>query len=88
MANYIFLEVLKKNLKNTNYDQSKITHRKKIIKEAIQKTAEKLHHTPTICKKSYIFIELWKPFVEETPEHFENLKNSSTFLIQFLENKK
>lgn len=87
MANYIFLEILKKILKKTEYDKSKITHRKKIIKEAIEKTAEKLHHTPTICKKSYIFIELWKPFVEEKPEHFENLKNSSTFLIDFLKIK-
>ena len=33
---------------------NKITHRKKATRESIKNTAEKLHHTPAICKKSYI----------------------------------
>ena len=83
-ANSIFLDNIKKILKRNTFDNSKITHRKKIIKDAINITSAKLHHTPSICKKSYLFVELWKPFVETDPTHFNNLNNSSTFLIQFL----
>ena len=30
----------------------------KDIKECIEKVADKLHHTPEVCKKNYIFTEL------------------------------
>ena len=52
-----------KNLKNefkkldpTYYEENKI--KKKIIKEALKKTALSLHHTPAICKSSYIYKDI------------------------------
>jgi DNA topoisomerase-1 len=87
MANYIFLQNIKIILKKKKYDISKITHRKKIVKESVNATALKLHHTPSICKNSYIFTELWKPFIEVNPNFFDNLNNPSIFFLQFIENK-
>lgn len=39
--------------------------KKKLVKEAIKKTAISLHHTPTICKSSYIF----KNIIEQIDEN-------------------
>ena len=60
-ANILFLKNLKNiinNINNSYYkldNEKKIKFRKKMCKEAIQQTAFSLHHTPTICKNSYIF---------------------------------
>jgi len=58
-ANIIFLKNLKnefKKLDPTYYEENKI--KKKIIKEALKKTALSLHHTPAICKSSYIYKDI------------------------------
>jgi len=44
--------------------------RKMIVKEAIKETADALHHTPTICKSSYLFKSLLNNMLET-----ENIMN-------------
>jgi len=62
-ANIIFLQNLKEIFigllnANKNYHslpiEKQIKYKKRLIKEAIEQTAESLHHTPAICKSSYI----------------------------------
>lgn len=56
-ANIIFLKNIKNEIiKIDNYDNPKII--KKIIREAINKTAISLHNTPAVCKNSYILKNL------------------------------
>jgi len=85
-ANVIFLKNLKDiilnlnkkslNKYNTSTEIQKLKLRKKIMKEAIVRTANSLHHTPTICKSSYIFKKLLE--VGELNENmFSNLKKNS-----------
>lgn len=62
-ANVIFIENFKKevdqNLDKTYFaltdNTKKENIKKKLIKEAIYNTSHSLHHTPTICKSSYIY---------------------------------
>lgn len=60
-ANILFLKNLKNIINNMNdsyymlNDDKRLKLRKKICKEAIKETALSLHHTPAICKSSYIF---------------------------------
>jgi DNA topoisomerase-1 len=60
-ANILFLKNLKSIINNINdsyyqlSDDKKLKLRKKICREAIKETALSLHHTPAICKSSYIF---------------------------------
>ena len=58
---------------------------KDTIKQASEKTAELLHHTPTISKKSYIFKELINAYLQE-PNKFINFfnKHSEKQFINFL----
>jgi DNA topoisomerase-1 len=51
-ANILFLQNVKEISSNS---KNKKINKKKIIKLAIEKTAKLLHHTPTICKNSYIY---------------------------------
>ena len=70
-ANIIFLKNLKKEVDHLNdsYDlldsNKKIKLRKKLIINSIKNTALSLHHTPTICKNSYIL----KKIIEEIEEN-------------------
>lgn len=48
------------------------TARKKDLKDIIEKVAVQLHHTPAICKKSYIDNDLLDMYVEQ-PEDFKKL---------------
>jgi DNA topoisomerase-1 len=48
------------------------TARKKLLRECVVATAVKLHHTPAICKKSYISKDLWDLF-SDTPEKFDKI---------------
>lgn len=41
--------------------------RKKVMKGAIEQTAERLHHTAAICKKSYLFEPILNAFLTEEP---------------------
>ena len=60
-ANIIFLKNFKNEVDNlddsyqSKDENKKIKLRKKLIRNAIKNTAISLHHTPTICKNSYIF---------------------------------
>lgn len=62
-ANIIFLKNLKKNIEmlynindyNEKSDPQKLKIRKKIIRESLKNTTSLLHHTPAICKSSYIY---------------------------------
>jgi DNA topoisomerase-1 len=60
-ANIIFLKKLKNQLKYLDplyYDKNnekKNKIKKKMIREAIKLTSASLHHTPAICKSSYIY---------------------------------
>jgi DNA topoisomerase-1 len=64
-ANIIFLENLKNEFKKLDgehaYEEDilkKNKLKKKIIKEAIKSTSISLHHTPAICKSSYIYKDI------------------------------
>ena len=86
-----------KVLESGEFDVSKVTHRKKIIKKAIDETANKLHHTGSICKKSYVVNELWNDFIEK-PADFKDIimnykeagsyKNSENSFIKYMDNYK
>lgn len=60
-ANILFLKNLKNIINNINdsyytfNEDKKLKLRKKFCREAIKETALSLHHTPAICKSSYIF---------------------------------
>jgi DNA topoisomerase-1 len=61
-ANIIFLKNFKKEVENLDFkeydsktEKQQFKIRKNMIREAIKRTAESLHHTPSICKSSYIF---------------------------------
>jgi DNA topoisomerase-1 len=78
-ANVIFLKNLMKIVKNINetyYKKNNIKQlklRKKMIKEAIQNTAISLHHTPSICKSSYIYKLIIEKLLNNS-NIFDNIK--------------
>ena len=55
--NIIFLKNLKKNLEGV-YSTYSEKLKKKLVREAIKMTAVSLHHTPAICKSSYIYKDI------------------------------
>lgn len=65
----------------------KITKRKKDINRIRKEVAEELHHTATVCKKSYLCNIIYDMYIED-PEHYKmlikNNKSSSDILITFL----
>jgi DNA topoisomerase-1 len=85
-ANVIFLKNLKEILHNVDSefiekyngktDKQRIKIRKQLIKEAIKSTAESLHHTPAICKSSYIYKKILE-VLENNNNIFLNLKRDS-----------
>ena len=71
-ANIIFIENFKKEI-DQNLDKTyfgltdktkKINIKKKLIKDAIYNTSNSLHHTPTICKSSYIYKNILSEILE------------------------
>ena len=84
-ANVIFIKNLKELVQNLDNefiqkyngktDKQRIKIRKQMIKEAIKSTAQSLHHTPTICKSSYIYKKLLE-VLENNNNIFLNLKNN------------
>jgi DNA topoisomerase-1 len=100
-ANIIFLSNLKKHAKNMcNYNKSdkskydektdlqKLKLRKKIIRESLKSTAQLLHHTPAVCKSSYIYKNMIT-CLEEDENMFNNINYKSEELLKkMLERKK
>lgn len=64
-ANIIFLKNFKKELENldssyySKNNDKKIKIKKKLVRNAIKLTSVSLHHTPTICKNSYIYKDIF-----------------------------
>ena len=86
-ANIIFLKNFKKELNNIEFlKYSDLKIRKKLIRSAIKNTAESLHHTPTICKSSYIFKNIIEK-IEENTNLYDKIKmhNNEDLLIYFLQ---
>lgn len=83
-ANMIFLKNVKKELNSLdeNYflenNEKKLKIKKKLIREAIKNTATSLHHSPTICKSSYIF--------KEIIEQIESNEKNDKIIISLKEN--
>jgi DNA topoisomerase-1 len=95
-ANFLFLNNLQNEIKimnnglyNKKTDLQKLKMRKSIIKDAIIKTAESLHHTATICKSSYINKTIIKK-IENSNIIFLSIKNNKddtkNLLKKFLKN--
>jgi DNA topoisomerase-1 len=85
-ANIIFLKNLKDLVENLDNefiekyngktDKQRIKIRKQLIKEAIKNTADSLHHTPAICKSSYIYKKILE-VLENNNNIFLNLKKNN-----------
>ena len=59
----------------------------KDIKDCIKQVADKLHHTPEVCKKNYIFSELIDFYKEDKPKFNKFFKSNITRqFTQFLKN--
>lgn len=95
-ANIIFLTNLKKHAKNMcKYDKSnksektdsqKLKLRKKIIRESLKSTAQLLHHTPAVCKSSYIYKNMIT-CLEEDEDIFDNINYKSEELLKKMLNR-
>ena len=73
LANYLFVEKL---LSLTTSPDLNKTETKKIIKKAIEETANIIQHTPSICKSSYIYDEIIEVY-KKNPKYFYNNKNKN-----------
>ena len=65
----------------------KITHRKKATRESIKNTAEKLHHTPAICKKSYIHNAVIDLYIEKPKKLYHIITDTGEFTIDSIKIK-
>ena len=72
MANTHFIDNMMGALESGDFDISKVTQRRKLVKKAVDNTAEKLHHTGGICRKSYIVNNLWEDFINN-PHEFKDI---------------
>lgn len=54
-ANILFINEVRNDLNICKFETLSQTARKRVIREKIEKVADKLHHTVAICKNSYIF---------------------------------
>lgn len=64
-ANRNFYEIMKK----TSYDSSG----KKYLKEILEKTSEKMNHTPTVCKTEYLMPQWFE--IEDVEKLYNYVKN-------------
>ena len=70
MANVLFLKYLDEHKLSTDTNE-----RKKQIKTTIEKVADDLHHTPAICKKSYLLSEMLDSITDNTNNWNHNNNN-------------
>lgn len=87
-ANLEFINYAKKLKEPLN---NKITIRKKQLKEVVEQVATKLHHSPAICKKSYLDTDLFEMLVEK-PDKFTKMflkkkGSSDKLLIDYFQKK-
>ena len=78
-ANYYFI----KNIKQLDIPETQ-TQIKKNISEAVGITAEKLHHTKAICRRSYIdsrIVNFYKQNPIEFLDKISNTSNSNPYLL-------
>ena len=47
-----------------------------VIKECVQKVADKLHHTPEVCKKNYLFPELIEFYLKDKNKFMKFFKTN------------
>jgi len=76
VANVEFIDEIMDRYNPKDSNKLSVTARKKLLREAIVATAEKLHHTPAICKKSYISDDLINLFVDK-PKRFDTVISKS-----------
>jgi DNA topoisomerase-1 len=86
-ANMLYLNKIQK------YQQpSTITARKKLSNEVVKDVATHLHHTPAICKKSYLnrdIVDSYINYPQVFNKYFISNKNSNSIqFIKFLKNNK
>lgn len=84
LVNYLLVSSLLKNttLKITKQSKAKL---KKFIKQEIEKVANYIQHTPSICKNSYIYPPIIDKFLNE-PNYFLNKKNNTYEILKELTN--
>ena len=87
-ANMLFIETLNANLANIDYDH--VTKRKKLVAEIFKEISPKLHHTPAICKKSYVNSDLVDTLIAN-PQRIVKImrkeKTANDVFIKFLQKK-
>jgi len=84
LVNYLLISSLLKNttLKITKQSKPKL---KKFIKQEIEKVAEYIQHTPSICKNSYIYPPIIEKFLND-PNYFLNKKGKTYEILKDLTN--
>ena len=84
VVNYLLISSLLKNttLKITKQSKAKL---KKFIKQEIEKVADYIQHTPSICKNSYIYPPIIDKFLNE-PSYFLNKKENTYEILKKLTN--
>lgn len=96
VANVEFIDEIMDRYNPKESNKLSMTARKKLLRDAVVATSEKLHHTPAICKKSYISDDLIDLFIDK-PKKFDiiisksyknninrNLDSGETAFINFL----
>lgn len=80
-ANKFFLQFIRHETKT--HPPTTILQKKKNLRNALDKTAAKLGHTPSIAKKSYV--KYLSDMYMENPERFNSNKNSTELMIELFE---
>jgi DNA topoisomerase-1 len=79
-ANYLFLYFLKNNIQDK---ELYLLTQKKVMKLSLDKTANFMHNTPSVCKKSYICKEIYNQLLENDM-YYNLLKNNKVNIIKMM----
>ena len=84
-ANYLFLKFLHQELKkNTSFVNTK-ANKKNIMKHAVEKTAQYMHNTPTVCKSSYICKDIYNQLLDKN-NLFQELQKPKLNIMDIIKN--
>ena len=84
-ANYLFLKFLHQELKkNTSFVNTK-KNKKNIMKHAVEKTAQYMHNTPTVCKSSYICKDMYNQLLDKN-NLFHELQKPKVNIMDLIKN--